>query len=57
MESAVLLTTIADRRRSDRYEDFFAANQVLVTLTAQGVGTASSQILDYICLLYTSRCV
>ena len=47
MESAVLLTTIADRRRSDRYEDFFAANQVLVTLTAQGVGTASSQILDY----------
>ena len=47
MESAVLLTTITDRRRSDRYEDFFAANQVLVTLTAQGVGTASSQILDY----------
>jgi len=47
MESAVLLTTIADRRRSEKYEDFFSANKIPLTLTAQAVGTASSQILDY----------
>lgn len=47
MESAVLLTTITNRRWGEKYEDFFAANQVPVTLTAQAVGTANSQILDY----------
>ncbi|MDO4733516.1 MAG: P-II family nitrogen regulator [Bacillota bacterium] len=47
MESAVLLTTIADRRRSEKYESFFTASRIPVSLMTPAVGTASSQILDY----------
>lgn len=48
MESAVFVTTIVNRRWHEKYEEFFAGQQVPVTMTVQAVGTASSQILDYI---------
>ena len=52
-----LIITIVNRGRGEKAAEIAGRYGGLFNLCMLGRGTADSVLLDYLCLLYTSRCV
>lgn len=57
MENVVLMITIAEKNKSEKYISYFAENNINLTLGRYGRGTASKDTLEYLGIGSTEKCV
>jgi len=57
LENIVLMVTIAQRNKSEKYISYFAEKQVNLTLGRYGRGTASREMLDYLGIGDKEKCI
>lgn len=57
IENVVLLITIAEKSKSERYIEYFAENKINLTLGRYGRGTASKEMLEYLGIGEREKCV
>ena len=57
MGNLFLTTTIVDRKIAKKYYDLYQENNKHVMFVSYGVGTASSEIMDYLGLEHTEKTV
>ena len=57
MGKLYLMTTIVDRKKEKRYFEFYKENDQNVMFSTLGMGTASSDILDYLGLESTEKVI
>ena len=57
MENIVLMVTVAERSKSERYISYFSENKINLTLGRYGRGTASREMLDYLGIGDKEKCI
>lgn len=57
IENVVVLVTIAEKTKSEKYIEYFAENNINFTLGRYGKGTASQEMLDYLGIGEREKCV
>lgn len=57
VENTVLMVTIADKNKSENYISYFVEKNINLTLGRYGRGTASKEMLDYLGIGSTEKCV
>ena len=57
MENIVLIITIAEKSKSEKFISYFLENNVNLTLGRYGKGTASEEMLDYLGIGEKEKCV
>lgn len=57
IENVVLLVTISEKIKSEKYIEYFAQNNVNFTLGRYGRGTASKEMLEYLGIGEKEKCV
>lgn len=57
MENIVLMVTIAERNKSEKFVSYFSENNIYFTLGRFGRGTASEEMLDYLGIGDKEKCV
>ncbi len=57
IENVVVLVTIAEKIKSEKYIEYFAENDINFTLGRYGKGTASKEMLDYLGIGEREKCV
>lgn len=57
MENTVLLITIAERKQSEKYLAYFKDKNISLSLGMYGRGTASKEMLEYLGLGSSEKCV
>jgi nitrogen regulatory protein PII len=57
MGGAVLMITVTDRSRGEEFASWYQSQGIPLVLTALGQGTATTEVLDYLCLEATEKAV
>lgn len=57
IENVVLMITIADKSKSEKYIEYFVENNINLTLGRYGRGTASKEMLEYLGIGNKEKCV